>query len=214
MFLNQSSLPELSINDIDTLCQHYLNILYSEVEKKRVTSASSKKNIVETYGEILYQSVNKLISAIQLTENDIFVDLGSGMGKIVIQFFLKSMIKAAYGIELLPHLHQNAVEAAKTLQHDLPCFYNGTRQLIFLLGSFLDTPFKTATIVLITSTCFTQSLLNELGIIIENTPSIHTVLCLHPIRTLQRLVFKKVIRIECSWDTALCYIYSTKERAR
>ena len=207
MFLNQSSLPELSISDIDTLCQHYLTILYSEVQKTHVACAVSKTNIVETYGEILYPSVNKLISAIQLTENDIFIDLGSGMGKLVIHFFLKSNIKAAYGIELVPHLHQKAMEAANMLHHDLPCFYHDARQLNFILGSFLDIPFKTATIALITSTCFTQSLLNELGVIIENTPSIHTVLSLHPIGTLQRLAFKKAIRIECSWGTALCYIY-------
>lgn len=204
----QASLPALSINDMDTLCQQYLTILYNDAEKQD-RSALPKDKVFQTYGEILYPSVDKLMSAIQLTEHDVFVDLGSGMGKIVIQFFLKSAIKAAYGIELLPELHQHALNAAKSLQQNLPDFYKGRRKLTFLLGDILETSFTKATVALLNSTCFTQSLLNELGKIIENTPSIHTLLSLRPINTLQRLVFMKVIRIECSWDTALCYIYGS-----
>ena len=131
------------------------------------------------------------------------------MGKIVIQFFLKSMIKAAYGIELIPELHQQAQSAAKKLQRDLPDFFTGDRKVTFLPGSFLEIPFSTATVALVNSACFTQSLINELGKKLENTPSIHTVLSLRPIHTLLRLDFKKVIRIECSWDSALCYIYGS-----
>lgn len=209
MLFNQACSPALSIHDTDTLCQYYITILYDGVQRSKADNLANNP-IYETYGEVLYPSVDKLLRAITLTEKDIFIDLGSGMGKIVIQFFLKSMVKAAYGIELKPDLHQLALNAAARLQCDLPEFYIGGRQLTFLSGSFLETPFTTATVALINPACFPQSLLNKLGTILEDTPSIHTVLSLRPISTLRRLVFMKVIRIECSWDSALCYVYGSR----
>jgi len=207
MRLNQSSLP-VSITDVDILCQHYLTILYSDELPKQ--SSAPQVAITETYGEILYPSVNKLISLILLTTQDVFVDLGSGKGQVVIQVFLNSVVKEVYGIELLPKLHTRAITACERLQSELPDFFHGSRKISFLSGSFLDIPFTTATVVFINSTCFTQSLLNELGQRIENTPSIHTVLSLRPLNTLKRFIFKKAIRIECSWDSALCYFYITR----
>lgn len=196
-----------SINDIDTLCQHYLTILYHEVQSKGPIITG---NVCETYGEILYPSVNKLLSAIQLSEDDVFIDYGSGFGKMLIQVFLKTPVKEAYGIEIIPELHQQALTAAQKLQQELPDFYQENRKLTFLLGSFLEIPVPSATVAIIVSTCFSQPLLNALGKIIETTPSIHTVLSLRPVGTLQRLPFKKAIPVECSWDSALCYIYSAK----
>lgn len=193
---------KLSIHDINSLCQHYLTVLYHGIHKKGFS-----KNINETYGEILYPSIDKLLSAIELSENDVFVDYGAGLGKIVIQVFLKSLVKEAYGIEISPELHQHASNAAHKIQHHLPDFFNNGRKLKFLHGDFLKVPLTTATVALVNSACFTQPLLTELGRIIECTPSIHTVLSLRPINTLQRFTFKKSIRIECSWDTALCYVY-------
>ena len=207
MRLNQDYLPT-SITDVGTLCQHYLMTLYSDALPKQ--DITSRAAVTETYGEITYSSVNKLISSISLTEQDVFVDLGSGKGQVVIHVFLNSLVKEACGIELLPKLHDRAIAASRRLQSELPVFFHGSRKINFLLGSFLDIPFTKATVVFINSTCFTQSLLNELGQLIENTPSIHTVLSLRPINTLKRLVFKKAIRIECSWDSALCYFYTSQ----
>lgn len=207
MPLRQTALSELSINDIDLLCQHYLTILYHDT---RGRSDSVKNHVCETYGEILYSGVDKILSVIQPSKNDVFVDYGSGLGKIVIHAFLKSLVREAHGIESVPALYQQAMNAAQRLQHELPGFYQGRRKLTFLLGNFLELPLTNVTIALVNATCFTQSLLNELGKILDQTPSIHTVLSLRPISIFERFVFKRTIRIECSWDTALCYVYGTR----
>lgn len=205
MSCHQVLSSEYSVHEVDRLCQHYLAILYHNIQLK---STASKNKISETYGEILYAGVDKILSVIQPSSNDVFVDYGSGLGKMVLQVFLKSSVKKAYGIEILPELHQHAMNAAHRMQHDLPEFYQNERKLTFLQGNFLEIPLTTATIAMVNSTCFTQSLLNQLGALIEKNPSIHTVLSLRPLGRLERLIFKKVFRIECSWDTALCYVYS------
>lgn len=183
------------------LCQQYLKILYQDVKTHHAD------DLTETHGEILYESVNKLLSKIAPTQDDIFIDFGSGLGKIVTQLFLNSNVKKAYGIELIPGLHQQASFAAKKLQQDLPEFFQHNRELTFLSGNFLEMDLPPATIALINGVCFSQPLLLGLADIINKMTSIHTVLATRPLLTLKRLKLKKIIRVQCSWDTALCYLY-------
>lgn len=154
--------------------------------------------IAETYGEVLPESVSKLLRAINVTAEDIFFDLGSGLGKVVKQVFTDTNVKEAHGIEINATLHEQAMRDSVTLPD---------RILTFKQGDFLTTPITGATIVLIASPCFGPSILHALGRKINETPTIHTVMSLRPIATLTRVTFKKVVRVECSWDTALCYIY-------
>lgn len=185
------------------LSEQYLNLVYQQAVKNDL----QKNTLSETQGEILYPSVDKLLSQIKLTEQDVFVDFGSGLGKIVAQVFLNTDVKEAIGIEILPELHQVASAVAERIYSDLPDFYAGERKLNFKLGSFLEISITTATVALVSAICYPPAVLYALGTIINNTPSIHTVLTLRPIASLERLVFKKTIHIQCSWDSALCYVY-------
>lgn len=200
-----------SNSNTDLLCQQYLNILYQHSTGHGV-NARQLENISEAYGEILYQGIDSLLAAMSLTEHDVFYDLGSGLGKAVMQVFLKSPVKEACGIEIIPELYQQSLLAAQKAQQELPAFYLNGRTVTFQLGSFLDISLSSATVLLIGSPCFTQNLLLELGKIVENNPRIHTVLTLRPIHSLRRLPFIKTVRVECSWDTALCYLYSSSVR--
>ncbi|HEX4045165.1 MAG TPA: hypothetical protein VHZ76_05815 [Gammaproteobacteria bacterium] len=206
MLQNQSALP--TNFNTNKLCQQYINVLYHNVPGHGV-NIRQNKNKAEIYGEILYQSIDTLLSQISLSTQDIFFDLGSGLGKAAIQVFLNSDVKEVCGIEIIPELHQQSLIATEKVQQDLSDFYPN-RQLTFLLGSFLEIPFTNASVVLIGSPCFSQKILYPLGKIIDSIASIHTVLTLRPICTLERLSFIKAVRVECSWDTALCYIYKRK----
>lgn len=198
----------LPLTDPNIICEKYLNIIYRDMIPDKEEQHSRANSIPHTYGEILYPAVTKLIGTLQLNPDDIFFDLGSGKGKVVLQFFLQTCVQAAHGIELSPALHHAALQAAKRIQLDAPQCYDHGRQLTFACGSFFDLPFDTATIVLIGSPCFSPAMLSTLGMLINQISSIHTVISLRPITTLQRLTFKNMMRVECSWDSALCYIYS------
>lgn len=184
-----------------SICQRYLHRVYQSATITR------SKTITETYGEVLYPSMYLLLSLISISKEDIFVDLGSGLGKVVLQWFLQSPVKKALGIELIPELHIQAERIAKRVAIECPEFFAQDRVLQLMQGSFFDISFQEATIIFLGSPCFSPKMLHQLGHLIENTPSIHTVLSLRPLLHLTRLQFKKVIRVECSWDSALCYIY-------
>lgn len=181
--------------------QQYLKTVYQDVKTHHADE------LAETHGEILYESVNKLLSYLNLTPNDSFIDFGSGLGKVASQVFLNSEAKNVYGVELISSLHQQALTAAEKIEHDLPDSYKLNRELQFLLGNFLEMKLPSVTVALINSVCFNQTLMLGLAKIINSTKSLHTVLTTRPLLTLERLKLKKIIRVQCSWDTALCYVY-------
>lgn len=195
------------LNDYNMLCEQYLNALYLDLPAHKVSSAQGSHEISETYGEIFFPSIHKLLSAIPITEEDIFIDLGSGTGKIAAQVFLSYKVKESRGIELVSKLYQQSLIAAQRIRQDIPDYFLNNRKLSFQEGSFLETSLDNSTIALVNSICYSQDFLRTLGRIIDDTPSIHTFMTLRPICTMRRLRFKKVIRIECSWDTTLCYVY-------
>lgn len=189
------------------LCQLYLKSLYQHLSGHEL-NRKYKATIAETYGEILYESVSELIYQLTLSANDIFFDLGSGLGKVVTQVFLQSEVKEATGIEINPELYQYALLAAHKVQEDLPEFFSGGRQLRFLQGDFLEVSFEKATVILISSPLFTPETLFILGKMINLNTNINKVISLRPLFSLTRLSMKKVIRVEGSWDSALCYLYA------
>lgn len=186
-----------------TLCEHYLHILYKDVK------VNHQKNLInETYGEILYPGLSKIASNVRIHQEDILYDLGSGIGKAALQFFLTTPLKHVHGIEYLPYLHHAALAALEQSKIEIPLFYQN-RHISFECADFLKTSIKEATIVLLASPCFSPSILSQLAERLDQNTKTHTILTLKPL-PLTQFMFKKVIRIECSWDAALCYIYERK----
>lgn len=186
----------------DILYQEYLQLLYN----KTAFPYSQSTNFHLTRGEILFPSIEKLLSIITINEQDIFLDLGSGKGQVVVQVFLRSKVSKSHGIEINSPLYQQSMMVAHCIQKDWPNLYLG-REMEFFHGDFLQLPFNSPSIVFINSVCFDQDLLLAIGNKINNTPSIRVVLTLRAMHNLQHFRFKKTVLVECSWDSALCYIY-------
>lgn len=55
--------------------------------------------IVQVYGETSYDLVCQMIDQIEITEDDIFIDLGSGVGQVVLQMAAATPCKVCYGVE-------------------------------------------------------------------------------------------------------------------
>ncbi|MFZ2315338.1 MAG: hypothetical protein WAW86_06755 [Gammaproteobacteria bacterium] len=189
--------------DVNMLCEHYLHILYRDVKVNH-----QQMTINETYGEILYSGLCKIITSLMPSRDDILYDLGSGLGKAALQIFFTTTMKRVHGIELIPTLHQEAVVALEKSKLDIPLFFS-ERTMSFECGDFLKASIADASIVLVGSPCFSPSLLRELAHKLDSNLKTHTVLSLKTL-PLNTFMFRKVIRVECSWDTALCYVYERK----
>lgn len=53
----------------------------------------------EVYGETSYELVCQMIDQIDVTEDDVFIDLGSGVGQVVLQMAAATLCKIALGVE-------------------------------------------------------------------------------------------------------------------
>lgn len=190
----------------DDCLWYYLNHLYATLNVD-TRLFHNTKNINETYGEILFPSVNKLMRSLSLTELDVLFDLGSGIGKAAIQIFLTTNLRMVHGIEIRPALHTIATRALHTIRNEMPTWFKSSRMLSFTQADFLQFPLTTATILLLGSPCFDLFYLNEIAKIIDHSATIRYVLSLKPLPKISRLQFNKAIRIECSWDSTLCYLY-------
>jgi hypothetical protein len=112
-----------------------------------------------TYGEILPESVSTMIANLNITKNDVFYDLGSGTGKVVVQFYLETPVKKAVGIELGTVRHEIATDIETFIKNKFESKY---KQLNFINDNFLNVDTTDGTIFYLCSTCFTDELMNKL----------------------------------------------------
>jgi len=117
------------------------------------------------YGEITFEGVTALFDnlSIPIQQEDVFYDLGSGVGKMCVQVLLTTPIKKSVGIELSQSRHQHAVSALKMLRQEYSWFFNDAKNLEFIEGNFLDVDLSDATIVFLCSYSYSHELMTALA---------------------------------------------------
>ncbi len=106
-----------------------------------------------TYGEIKYPSLDAILHDLNVDENDVFYDLGSGVGKTVMQAHLNYPFQKTVGVELAPTRHKQAEAVADKLRN---------RMLEFRQEDMLTTDLSDATVIYMCSTCFSDDLMGKL----------------------------------------------------
>jgi len=114
------------------------------------------------YGEIAYSAMYELLEmlkdkgAIGGKAGEVFLDLGSGVGKAVLMAGFLHSFEACIGYEVLPELHTMALELFAKARED-----TGTR-LESRLGDYMEGEWPEATVVLSNSTCLTREVFDLL----------------------------------------------------
>jgi hypothetical protein len=82
----------------------YLQMLYENSAGYSIPDEEQRFILQEgghpQYGEIPYDSAAHILADLKLSQNDVFYDLGSGVGKLVLQAYLTTPVKRSVGIEL------------------------------------------------------------------------------------------------------------------
>ena len=195
----------------DEQCLSYLESLYSEVKADtnysiEQTLAAMHQQISLTYGEVMYFGLNKLLQRYPLADDDVFVDCGSGLGKLLVQVLLTTQAKRVIGVEIEPRLAAMSEAVAQTVHRECAPMLDG-RKIEVQACSFFDSKVEDATVMFCCSTCFTEEMMHSLGRWMNQQPRLHTVMSLKPIPSFARLAFVETVPVECTWDTALCYVY-------
>ncbi|QDZ20906.1 histone-lysine N-methyltransferase [Chloropicon primus] len=105
------------------------------------------------YGELDHRSVTEIVKAVRPEEGDVFVDLGSGLGKMVLSTALQDVAWGeCRGCEILPELHEKALVALEKLQAALG--REGLPSCTLELGDMMRAKVDDATVVFVFATCF------------------------------------------------------------
>jgi H3 lysine-79-specific histone-lysine N-methyltransferase len=117
----------------------------------------------QTYGETSYDRLRSIIEEIEITESDFFVDLGSGVGQLVVQMAGGSKVKRACGIEIADLPSDFAKKLEIEFKGMMKWFGRKYRPFQIHHGDFLDEKFRSlivneATIIFINNYAFQADL--------------------------------------------------------
>lgn len=205
MFLLSTQVASSSMHE---KIQTYFDACYAALEDKIRASLFAHDN--EIYGELYYYSVVKLLSNLTINPCDHFLDIGSGLGKLVFQVFLTTPAKAVTGIEINAARHEIAQNLKDTILHFQDNPFTALRSLNIIQGDFLKQDWTNVTIVYVCSTVFSYALLEAMGQKINNMQTVHTVVSLRKLADLLNFRLKKKIFLQGTWDKTVCYIYERK----
>lgn len=201
--------PPYHLTD-DQIKQIYNNQIKTEVNEN-VIGEKYKEYVKATYGEILYDSLEKLINTLNLNEDDVFYDLGSGNGKVILQVYTNSPVKKAYGVEFFPERSYMAEKSLKKLYLLYPKLLEDERLISFQLQNIKDIHYlDDATVIFMCSTCYPTELLDSVYDKIKKSPNIRAIITHKEYDNFKSILPEKTtITLPCTWNNNLTwFIYS------
>ncbi|XP_054277384.1 histone-lysine N-methyltransferase, H3 lysine-79 specific isoform X4 [Macrosteles quadrilineatus] len=81
------------------LLRHILQQVYNQAVREPDRLNQYEPFSPEVYGETSFELVCQMIDEIQITSEDVFIDLGSGVGQVVLQMAAATPCKVCFGVE-------------------------------------------------------------------------------------------------------------------
>lgn len=179
-----------------TLLDHLYGDLngYDSTDAEESVVVESKSSAM--YGEILPTSTTELLDYLNLNEDDVLFDLGSGTGKFIMQAALTTKIRRCVGIELVQRRHFAAQAVLQVAG------YEGrlqTQDVEFLCEDFMEAALEGATIIYTCSTAFPQALLQNLARRMSDLPSNTIFVTLQDLDETPWFLLEDVLALDMSW---------------
>ena len=89
--------------------------------RKELEDLKDKHKGEKVYGEATWSGVNQMIKHFRpLTKDDVFLDIGSGRGKMVLHMALQTPVKKCIGVELVKSRHEDAIKLKVKVSGPVP----------------------------------------------------------------------------------------------
>lgn len=190
----------------DLIKRIYKNINGFSIDPQESTKISEAGGN-STYGEITDEGVLQLIKELNPTKDDVFYDLGSGAGRMVITMHLISPVKKTLGIELASSRHEKAMQALKDIKKEIKV--HPLRIIDFKNEDLLKFPLHDATIIYTASTCFSDKFMEKLTKkLAQELPKGAKVLTLRQLAQDSAFNLKKQLQVPMTWsNNVTVYVY-------
>ncbi|KAK3261503.1 hypothetical protein CYMTET_29586 [Cymbomonas tetramitiformis] len=162
----------------------------------------SRINKERGYGEITVTGMFAMASALQLDQESIFYDLGSGLGKLVLFAALTCNVRRAVGHEISERRHVSAVAALAHIDSE---HHPGISETVcFKQADFTQEDYTDATHVYLASLLYTDDTLVKVCDKLCASPGLKAVLSIRELPLgnplLRKLPTQKQVSVRCSWD--------------
>lgn len=179
----------------------------SDAEKRAV--AKSKSSAI--YGEIKPGAMTKLLHYLDLGGDDVLYDLGSGVGKTVLQSALTVPNARHVGIELVPSRHNTAVRMLKRIRAE---GLLGDTDVRLRKADILRARLSDATVLYTCSTAFPSEFMNLLAAKLSRLPEGIRLVSLQDLDPNPYFEEERELKLDMSWKPrASVHVYRlTKQR--
>ena len=151
-----------------------------------------------TYGELTPAGVSRMLDYLRMDRQDVFYDLGSGVGRAVLQVAMTANIEKSAGIEIVEARHKAAKRVLASARKQA---WIKSRAVVFRQESLLETNLKDATVVYIASTCFSGNFMTKFA---RKLAKLQKGLTLVSLRGFERkhrgFDHVKILTLPCTWS--------------
>jgi len=188
--------------------------LFCDIDGHSISSqARAKLNLSSSayvYGEILPDTFQTILEQVKPTGNEVFYDLGSGVGKAVLWAAIAFPFKKAIGIEFLEDIHASSKMVLKKYQEQVRPLLPPVKQtqiVDFVQGDFCLIDLSEADVIFTHATCFSD---DTMALLIKKLS------CLKPgarVITVTKTLSSPAFRLvhsqpyKMSWGDANIYVY-------
>lgn len=189
--------------------KEYLKKVYRDISGYNISEQDREtvnKNGSAVYGEIKYKSLKTILDDLKPNKKDVFYDLGSGVGKSVVQASLDYKFNRCFGIELSKERHEQAVKICQLLKKDKKI--SRYHDVIFKNQDITKINFKNATIIYICSTCYPDHLMITLTNKFKDLKPGTRILTLKSLIPTKNIKLVKTYNLAMSWSkNSPIYLY-------
>ena len=169
------------------------------------------------YGEITPGGASRLLRWLKPGKDDVFLDCGSGRGRLVLQTHLETDVGLAVGVEVHGARHRVAVEAWRRLSVLMAGASAARGRVAFHHRDFRDFDPREVTLVYAGSLCFPPELMGALGTLCLRAPRFRLLCTLKPLPGAMVRCFhhRGHVKLDMSWGAGTrLYVYGARPRGR
>lgn len=126
----------------------------------------------EVYGETSFELISQMIKELDMKEDDIFIDLGSGVGQVVLQVASSTPCKICYGAEKAPLPAKYAVTMERNFRRWMKWYGKTYRPYKITEADFLSDEWRerisTATVIFVNNYAFGPEVDHQLKLRFQN----------------------------------------------
>lgn len=171
------------------------------------------------YGEVTYEGMGSLYSAIDLGPDDVFYDLGSGVAKLVLYVALRGKVASSIGIEVGNRRHALAEKACDVLTTELAgqaeeadASAPSCSKYSVVLGDVRKNCYKDVSVAVCTNICMEVTLMNRITDNLMKCASFRRIASIAPMPPHRRLKLVKTVTAACTWaKVSSWHIYDVLE---